>query len=106
LEEKKQIHSAVKSLQRTADDAKKVSASMDTTSAKSHMRQLTKPSSPTSTMKKVGIALIAAPDPITGAIGVPLVAAAYALKSKQPASLDTLAKETRRLIQDLKSISL
>jgi len=79
---------------------------MDTTNTGDHMRQLTKPNSPSSTMKKVGVALIAAPDPITGAIGVPLVAAAYALKSKDPASLDSLAKETRRLIQDLKSISL
>ena len=106
MQDKKPIHSAVKSLQRTAADAQRVSDSMDTAKTGDHMRKLTKPNSPSSTMKKVGVALIAAPDPITGAIGVPLVAAAYALKSKDPASLDSLAKETRRLIQDLKSISL
>lgn len=106
MQDTRHVHSAVKSLQRTANDAKSVSASLDTSKTRSHIKQLVKPSSPTSTMKKVGIALIAAPEPITGAVGVPLVAAAYALKSKEPASLGTLAKETRRLIQDLESISL
>lgn len=57
-------------------------------------------------MKKVGVALIAAPDPITAVPGVALVASSYIMKKKQPTSLGDLAEETRKILRDIESISL
>ena len=57
-------------------------------------------------MKKLGVALIAAPDPITAVPGIALVASSYVLKKKQPASLGSLALETRKLLRDIESLSI
>ncbi len=54
----------------------------------------------------MGIALIAAPDPITGAIGVPLVATSFAMKKKEPVGLDHLAKETRKVLREMESLRI
>ena len=53
-------------------------------------------------MRKAGIALIAAPDPVTTVAGAGLLASSYALK-KEPASLTNLAMETRKVLRDLQS---
>ena len=57
-------------------------------------------------MKKVGIALIATPDPITGVIGVPLLASSFLMKKRQPASLGNLAEETQKILREIRSLSL
>lgn len=57
-------------------------------------------------MRKVGIALIAAPDPITAVPGVAMLAGSYALKGKNPATLQDLAGETRKILRDLESLTL
>ncbi len=57
-------------------------------------------------MKKVGVALIAAPDPITAVPGVALVATSLVLKKKEPTTLGDLAQETRKILRDIESISL
>ncbi len=57
-------------------------------------------------MRKVGIALIAAPDPITAVPGVAMLAGSYALKGKNPATLQDLAQETRKILHDMDSLTL
>lgn len=76
-------------------------------STKQHFDRLTKPKSPSSTMKKAGVALIVGtPDPITAVPGVALIAASIILKKKEPAKLGDLASETRKILRDLQSLSL
>lgn len=74
--------------------------------AQHHMRKLTKPGSLASGMKKAGIALIATPDPITGIIGVPLLASSYVMKKREPTTLGNLAEETRRVLREMQSLRL
>ena len=57
-------------------------------------------------MRKAGIALIVTPDPISGVPGVALLTSSFIMKRKEPASLESLAKETRRVLREMQSLSL
>jgi len=58
-------------------------------------------------LRKAGVALIVAtPDPFTAIPGVAMIATSYAMKRKDPAKLDDLAAETRKILRDLESIRL
>ncbi len=106
MQEKKLLRSTTDSLKRIAETKAGVAEGIDPSNAQRHLQRLSKPSSPASTMKKVGVALIAAPDPITAVPGVALVATSYVLKKKQPTTLGDLAQETRKILRDIESISL
>jgi hypothetical protein len=106
LQEKKLVHSTKESLSRLAEAKAEVALATSPAAASHHVRSLTKPNSPSSTMKKVGVALIAAPDPFTGVAGVALVASSYAVKRNEPANLEHLAQETRKILRDLGSLTL
>lgn len=69
------------------------------------MDGVTRPKSPRTTMRRAGVALIAAPDPITTVAGVGLLASSYALKN-EPANLASLALETKKILRDLGSLSV
>lgn len=106
MQEKKIVSSTVDSISRIVDAKSEVASKLNTEHVSRHVDGLTKPKSPSSTMKKAGIALIAAPDPITGVAGVALVATSFAMKKNEPTSLENLAHETRKILRDLQSLSL
>jgi hypothetical protein len=106
LSHKELVDAKVKSVRRLADAHTQVAAAASTSNVTKHMKQLTKPNSPASAMKKAGVALIAAPDPFTGVAGVALVGASFAAKRKEPTSLENLAQETRKVLRDLGSLTL
>lgn len=106
LQEKKVLHSAAGSFARIAEAKADVAASLETTKVQSHMRGLMKPGSPSSAMKKAGVALIVTPDPITAVPGAALIAASYASKRNDPSSIEDLALETKKILRDIKSLSL
>jgi hypothetical protein len=106
LQEKKLIHSTKESLSRLAAAKAEVVRATNPAGVSRQVRSLTKPKSPSSTMRKAGVALIVAPDPITGVAGVALVASSYAMKKNEPANLEHLAQETRKILRDLGSLTL
>lgn len=107
MQEKKILRATAESLSRVAEAKASVKQSMDTARVKANVRQLSKPSSPSSAMKKAGVALIVGtPDPVTAVPGVALLAASYAAKRREPAKLADLAMETRKILRDLQSLSL
>jgi hypothetical protein len=57
-------------------------------------------------MRKAGIALIVTPDPISGVPGVALLASSFVMKKREPASLESLAQETRKALREIQSLSL
>ncbi|MDA4124918.1 MAG: hypothetical protein OK438_05660 [Thaumarchaeota archaeon] len=89
-----------------ADAETDVSEKVEMGQVQVHLDRITKPKSLSSTARKVGIALIAAPDPITGIPGVALLASSYALKRRDPANLGHLAQETRKILRDIQSFTL
>jgi hypothetical protein len=107
LQEKKIAHSVAESLTRVAEARSSVAESVDTSKVKSHISKLSNPGSPSSAMRKAGVALIVGiPDPITAVPGVALLAASYASKRRDPTRLDDLAAETRKILRDIQSLSL
>ena len=107
MQEKKILHTAADSLTRVARAKADAATSLNTSRVQSHVKGLAKPGSPSSAMKKAGVALIVGtPDPITAVPGVALIAASYASKRNDPASLADLAAETRKILRDLRGLSL
>jgi hypothetical protein len=107
MEEKRITRSVADSLTRLQEAKSNVASSIDTKHVTHHLNQVSKPSSPSSTLKKAGVALIVAtPDPITAVPGVALIAASYAAKRNEPAKLDDLATETRKILRDMQRLSL
>jgi len=105
--EKKIVRSVVDSLARLNEAKSHVSSSVDTKPVVKHMNGLSKPGSPSSTMRKAGVALIVGtPDPITAVPGVALIAGSYATKRKDPTRLEDLATETRKILREIQSLRL
>jgi hypothetical protein len=105
LQGKKVVAASTDSVSRVVRDRAEVAGSMDTAPVARNVTNITKPSSPRSSMRKAGIALIVAPDPVTTAAGVGLLASSYAFR-KEPASLENLAQETKKILRDLRSLSV
>lgn len=107
MQEKRILRSAADSLTRVAAARSSVAASVDAARVRTHVKSLSKPGSPSSAMRKAGVALIVGtPDPVTAVPGVALLAASYISKRKDPAKLDDLAAETRRILRDIQGLSL
>ncbi len=107
MQEKRLIRSAADSVSRLNETRARVASSIDHSKVARHLNDLAKPNSPSSTLKKAGVAMIVGtPDPITSVPGVALLASSYAIKRRDPAKLDDLAAETRKVLRDLRSLSL
>jgi hypothetical protein len=105
LQTRKVVRASTDSASRVFKDRADVAGSMDTATVARNIGSVTNPKSPRSTMRKAGIALIAAPDPVTTVAGVGLLASSFALK-KDPANLEHLALETKKILHDLGSLSV
>jgi len=107
MEEKRIVRSVADSVKRLQETRSNFSSSIDTKRLAHHFNNVSRPNSPSSTLKKAGVALIVAtPDPVTAVPGVALIAASYAAKRNEPAKLDDLAAETRKILRDVQSLSV
>jgi hypothetical protein len=97
---------SAKSAKRLANDHAAAVKNIDPSESFQATNRALKPKSMASGMRKAGIALIAAPDPITGVPGVALLASSYVVKKKEAAGLEQLARETRKMMRDLQSLRL
>jgi hypothetical protein len=107
MQEKKIVRSVADSLSRLSEAKAQVASSADGSKVAKHLKDISKPHSPSSSLKKAGVALIVVtPDPITAVPGVALIASSYAVKRKEPTKLDDIAAETRRILREMQSLSL
>ncbi len=91
---------------RIASDCVAVAESMDFTESSRAVRRVTHPSTLTGTMRKTGIALAVAPEPVTTVAGVALIAGSFIAKGREPASLGTLAEEAATEFSELFSLAV
>jgi hypothetical protein len=107
MREKRIVRSVAGSLSRLNETKAQVASSIDASSVTEHFNRLTKPKSPSSSMRKAGVALIiATPDPFTAVPGVALIASSYAVKRKEPAKLEDVVTETRKILREIQSFRL
>ncbi len=107
MEQKRIVRSVADSLSRINEAKAQVASSVDTKTVARQVKKVSKPGSPSSALRKAGVALIVgSPDPITAVPGVALLATSYAVRRKDPTKLDDLAAETRKILRDMRSLSL
>ncbi len=107
MQEKRLVRSVADSVSRLNEAKTHVASSTDHSKVARHLNDLSKPSSPSSALKKAGVALIVGtPDPITAVPGVALLASSYAVKRRDPTKLDDLAAETRKILREIQSLRL
>ncbi len=104
--DRKLVRSSTDSAARLAGDRAQVAAGLRSSKVEDRIGQVMHPKSLSGSMKKVGIALIAAPDPITGVPGVALLASSYAMKKREPADLSHLAKETKKVLREMATLRI
>jgi len=105
--ERRIVRTAADSLARLTEAKAQVATGVNSSSIRTQVNRLSRPGSPSSALKKAGVALIVVtPDPFTAVPGVALIASSYVAKRKEPAKLDDLAIETRKLLRELRSLSL
>lgn len=100
------VRTSTGSVSRVARERVELAGVMDSGQVKCSMDQVVKPKSLAQGVKKVGVVLCASPDPFTGIPGAALIAASCFMKSREPASLEHLARETRKMMRDIESLSL
>ena len=107
MDEKKVVRSVAGSLKRIGEARGQVASSVDAKSVARQVNGLSKPPSPSSTLRKAGVTLIVAtPDPISDVAGAALVVASYAMKGKEPTKIGDVAIETRKILRDIERLSL
>jgi hypothetical protein len=68
------------------------------------LREVAKPNSLSRTLRKAGVALILAPDPITAVPGAMILGASFAMRGRQPLSPASVFEETRKLLDEMSSV--
>ena len=89
------------SVKRTASDLKQAAVALDTSESSARLRDVTEPPSLTGTLRKTGIALALAPEPITTVAGVGLVVASFAVGRREPAGLTDLKEASEGALSAL-----
>lgn len=65
------------------------------------LRDVSKPNSPSKTMKKIGVSLLLSPDPITDIPGAIILGASFAAKGKDPIGAAAVSKEIRKILAEI-----
>jgi hypothetical protein len=68
------------------------------------LRQVARPNSVSGTLRKAGVALILAPDPITAVPGAMMLGASFAMRSGEPLGPASVVEETRKLLAEMGSL--
>jgi hypothetical protein len=80
-----------------------VSRGLADAETRERLRQVARPNSISRTLRKVGVALIIAPDPITAVPGAMMLGASLATRGKDPLSAASVVIETRKLLAEMGS---
>ena len=78
-----------------------VAKSLADSKTRDKLKQVARPNSVTKTLRKTGLALILAPDPITAVPGAVLVGASIATRKKDASSAASVFEETRKLLAEM-----
>jgi hypothetical protein len=84
-------------------DRAEVAGSLADPKTRDSLRQVAKPNSLSKTLRKAGVALILAPDPITAVPGAVMLGASLATRGKQPLSPASVFEETQRMLDEMGS---
>jgi hypothetical protein len=97
------LRSSASSITRVMKDRMAVASAVGDRRTKERLRQVTKPNSVSRTLRKAGVALILAPDPITAVPGAMMLGASFAMRKGEPLTPASVVEETRGLLDEMGS---
>jgi hypothetical protein len=68
------------------------------------LRQVVKPNSISKTLRRAGIGLILAPEPISAVPGAIMLGASFATRRREPLTPASVFNETRKLLAEMSSL--
>jgi hypothetical protein len=68
------------------------------------LKQVARPNSVSRTLRRAGVALILAPDPITAVPGAMMLGASFATRRREPLNPTSVVEETRKLLAEMGSL--
>lgn len=84
-------------------DRRAVAAGLADAETRERLRQVAKPNSISRTLRKAGVALILAPDPITAVPGAIMLGASFATRKRDPLTPASVVEEAGKLLAELDS---
>jgi hypothetical protein len=97
------LRSSASSAARILNERTEVAGRLADAGTRDRLRQVVKPNSLSKTMRKAGIALVLAPDPITAVPGAVMLGASLATRGREPLSPASVLSETRKLLSEFGS---
>jgi len=97
------LRSSADSATRVLKERATVAGSIADPKTRESLKHVAKPNSISKTLRKAGVALIIAPDPITAVPGAIMLGASLATKGRQPLSPASVYDETRKLLDEMGS---
>ena len=97
------LRSSASSVTRVLRERATVAGRLADVETREGLKQVAKPNSISKTMRKAGIGLILAPDPITAVPGAIILGASFAIKGREPLSPASVFDETRKLLSEIGS---
>lgn len=94
----------VDAYRRSAVDKLEASAVVSDEKARKSVKLVVKPPKVSGSLKKAGVLLVLAPDPVTLVPGVAMIGAGYAMRKREPSDIEDLVKETRKTMRELQSL--
>jgi hypothetical protein len=84
-------------------DRAAVAGALADSKTRDRLRQVVRPNSISRTLRKAGVALILAPDPITAFPGAMMLGASFATRGRDPLSAASVFAETSKLLAEMAS---
>jgi hypothetical protein len=97
------LKSSASSAIRVLKEREEVAARIADAETTKRLREVVKPNSISRTLRKAGVALILAPDPITAIPGAMMLGASFATRGRQPLTPASVFEETQKLLAELDS---
>lgn len=85
---------------------KEITSALGRNELKKSLKNLVQPSDPSKGMRRIGMALLLSPDPLTDIPAAILIITSLLIRSRGPAALSSIVSESRRILSNLSLISL
>jgi hypothetical protein len=98
------LRSSASSAARILNERATVAGCLADSNTRNALRQVVKPNSISKTLRRAGIALILAPDPITAVPGAVMLGASFATRKKEPLNAASVFNEAQNLLSEIGSL--
>ncbi|HUI01294.1 MAG TPA: hypothetical protein VLX56_06665 [Nitrososphaerales archaeon] len=98
------LHSSAGSAENVMRDRAAVAKGLADGATRRRLKDVAKPNSMTKTMRRAGVGLVLAPDPLTSVAGAVVIGASLAAKKRDPLSSSSVSEELARLAKELGSL--